>query len=97
MTGSLPLRLPSEIRRVDSLAAEKIVNAFQIYQTIDPALVTDMFQWIRENDCRLYKTAVATLAAERKLRPVFIEKKSVPDQIASLPRIDRSRPIQSCG
>ena len=80
--GSPPLRLPSQMRSVDSLAAEKTVNAFQIYQTIDPALVTDMFLWIRENDRRLYKTAIATMANDRKLRPVFVEKKSVADQIA---------------
>ena len=58
------------------------MNAYEIYQTIDPALISDMFKWIRENDRRLYKTAVATMAADRKLRPVFVEKKSVVDQIA---------------
>jgi len=58
------------------------VNSYEIYQTIDPALISDMFKWIRENDRRLYKTAVASLAANRKLRPIFVEKKSVADQIA---------------
>ena len=58
------------------------MNAYEIYQTIDPALITDMFKWIREEDRRLYKTAIASLAANRKLRPVFVEKKSVVDQIA---------------
>ena len=58
------------------------MNSYEIYQTIDPALISDMFKWFRENDRRLYKTSVASLAANRKLRPIFVEKKSVVDQIA---------------
>ncbi len=60
------------------------MNAFEIYQDIDPSIISDMFLWIRENDRQLYKSTVATLAANRRLRPVFVEKKSVPDQIAWL-------------
>jgi len=46
------------------------VKAYEIYQTADAALVTEMFTWMRENEKDLYKTAVATLAADRKLRPI---------------------------
>lgn len=60
------------------------MNAFEIYQKIDPSLISDMFLWIRENDRQLYKSAIATLTANRNLRPVFVEKKSVADQIAWL-------------
>ncbi len=41
-----------------------------------------MLDWFRDNDRNVYKTAVATLASERKLRPVFIQKKSLPEQYA---------------
>lgn len=39
---------------------------------------------MRDEERDLYKTTLATLANERKLRPVFIQKKSVADQIAWL-------------
>ena len=41
-----------------------------------------MLDWFRANDRNVYKSAVATLAANRKLRPVFVEKKPLADQYA---------------
>lgn len=39
-----------------------------------------MLDWFRDNDRNVYKSAVATLASKRKLRPVFIQKKPVTEQ-----------------
>ena len=41
-----------------------------------------MLDWFRANDKNVYKSAVATLATNRKLRPVFIQKKSMVEQYA---------------
>ncbi|MGA0844983.1 MAG: hypothetical protein ACO3RV_00450 [Luteolibacter sp.] len=41
-----------------------------------------MLDWFREHDRNVYKSAVNTLSARRKLRPVFIQKKPLPDQYA---------------
>jgi hypothetical protein len=60
------------------------VNVHEIYQQLDPALVQEMFLYFREEERDVYKTTVSSLAQNRKLRPVFIQKKSVPDQIAWL-------------
>ncbi len=60
------------------------MNAHQIYQNADPSLITGIFTWLRSEEKDLYKNAVATLANDRKLRPVFIQKKSLPDQFAWL-------------
>lgn len=60
------------------------MNAYQIYQNADPALITDLFTWLRTEEKDLYKNTVASLAQDRKLRPVFIQKKSLPDQYAWL-------------
>lgn len=60
------------------------MNAFEIYQKIDPSPISEMFLWIRENDRQLYKSSIATLTANRNLRPVFVEKKSVTEQITWL-------------
>ena len=41
-----------------------------------------MLDWFRANDRNVYKSAVASLAEKRKLRPVFIEKKPLAEQYA---------------
>lgn len=58
------------------------MKAFEIYKKADPEVINGMFQWFREEDRELYKTALATLANDKKLRPAFVMKKTVPDQIA---------------
>jgi len=58
------------------------VKSNELYSAVDPAFVTQMLDWFRANDKNVYKSAVATLAGNRKLRPVFIQKKSLVDQYA---------------
>ena len=58
------------------------VKAHEIYTAVDPALVTQILDWFRANDRNVYKSAVATLAGNRKLRPVFIQKKPLSEQYA---------------
>ncbi|MBC8126565.1 MAG: hypothetical protein H8M99_05395 [Gloeobacteraceae cyanobacterium ES-bin-144] len=58
------------------------MTAHEIYSTVDPAIVTEMLDWFRANDRNVYKSAVATLAGNRKLRPIFIQKKSLEEQYA---------------
>ena len=41
-----------------------------------------MLDWFREQDRKVYKSAVASLASQRKLRAVFVERKSLADQYA---------------
>ena len=60
------------------------MKTHEIYQQLDPALVQEMFLFFRETERDLYKSAVSSLASNRKLRPVFIQKKPVPEQIAWL-------------
>jgi hypothetical protein len=58
------------------------VKAHELYTAVDPAFVTQILDWFRANDKNVYRSAVATLATNRKLRPVFIEKKSMAEQYA---------------
>ncbi|MEI6656344.1 MAG: hypothetical protein WCP45_16400 [Verrucomicrobiota bacterium] len=58
------------------------MKAHELYAAVDPAIVTQMLDWFRANDRNVYKTAVATLAGNRKLRPVYIQKKTLPEQYA---------------
>ena len=63
------------------------MKAHQIYQTIDPAVIEDMFRWMRTEERNLYKTTLSSLGQARKLRLVFLQKKSVDDQIAFMHKI----------
>jgi hypothetical protein len=58
------------------------VKSHELFTAVDPSIVTQMLDWFRSNDRNVYRSAVATLAQNRKLRPVFVEKKSMPDQYA---------------
>jgi hypothetical protein len=58
------------------------VKAHELYSAVDPAFVSQILDWFRANDKNVYRSAVATLATNRKLRPVFIEKKSMAEQYA---------------
>ena len=58
------------------------MNAYEIYQNIKPSIIVDLFIWMRAEERDLYKSTVATLANDRKLRPVFVQKKSIPEQIS---------------
>ena len=37
--------------------------------------------WFRENERPVYSSALAGLAGQKKLRPVFVQKKPVPEQV----------------
>lgn len=56
------------------------MKAHELYSAVDPELVTQILDWFRANDRNVYKSAVATLAGNRKLRPVFIQKKPLAEQ-----------------
>lgn len=58
------------------------VKAHELYNAVDPALVTQMLDWFRDNDRNVYKSALATLAQTKKLRLVFVQKKPLAEQYA---------------
>jgi hypothetical protein len=58
------------------------LKSHEIFSAVDPAVVTEILDWFRANDRNVYKTAVSTLAGRRKLRPVFIQQKSLAEQYA---------------
>ena len=52
----------------------------EIFQQASPALVSNLFTYVLEKEKPLYKATIEAVAKQRKLRPVFIERK---------PRIER--------
>jgi hypothetical protein len=56
------------------------VKSHEIYSQLDPALLAGMLDWFRDNNREIYKSVIASIAKERKLRPVFVQKKPLPEQ-----------------
>jgi hypothetical protein len=47
----------------------------EIFHSMNPAVAARIFSDLHDNEKPLYKAAIETLARQRKLRPVFIERK----------------------
>jgi hypothetical protein len=60
------------------------MKAHQIFQHASPALTRGIFHYLRTEQKEVYRTTVSTLAAGRKLRPVFVQKKTPEEQYAWL-------------
>lgn len=73
------------------------MKAHELYTAVDPAIVTQILDWFRANDRNVYKSAVATLASNRKLRPVFIEKKSMAEQYSWVHKTLKLRACDTIG
>ncbi len=73
------------------------MQAHQLFSAVDPATVTELFTWLRENERDLYKNAVASLAANKRLRPVFVTKKPVSEQITWLHKTLQSKTSDMMG
>ena len=58
------------------------MKAHELYTAVDPAIITQILDWFRAHDRNVYNSAVGTLANNRKLRPVFIQKKNLTEQYA---------------
>ncbi len=55
--------------------------ANEIFQDVKPETAVSVFQYLRDEQRDVYKASLASLAANRKLRPVFVQRKPVPEQI----------------
>ncbi len=51
------------------------MNSSEIFQHLSPATAEQVFTFLQETEKPTYKVAIQTLAAQRKLRPVFVERK----------------------
>ncbi|MGA0900828.1 MAG: hypothetical protein ACO3SO_10530 [Luteolibacter sp.] len=56
------------------------MKANELFTALSPDIIAGMLDWLRDEERKVYKTTLASLAAQRKLRPVFIERKPLTDQ-----------------
>lgn len=73
------------------------MKTHEIFTAVDPSVVTQILDWFRANDRNVYKSAVSTLAANRKLRPVFVQKKSLTEQYAWIHKTLQIKACESIG
>ena len=52
------------------------MKPYEMFQQMSPALAVELVAFFYETDRNVYKTTISTLATQRKLRPVFVTKKS---------------------
>lgn len=69
------------------------MKAHEIYQQLDPELLHRMLDWFREKERSVYKTALDTMAKDRKLRLVYLQRKPLPEQYAW---IRKTLQLRSC-
>ena len=80
------------------------MKSSEIFAHLSPGLGEQVLGWLQATEKPTYKVAIQTLAAQRKLRPVFVERKPRAERHAWLqtalaaPPRKRSPPISSrCG
>ena len=57
------------------------MRAFQIFQQAPPELAAQIIEYLRGEEKQAYNGILGSLAKERKLRPVFVQRKTAQDQV----------------
>ena len=60
------------------------MTAHEMFQKMSPDLGQTIIAWMRESEKDVFRTAINSLAQQRKLRPVFVTRKPKPEQAAWL-------------
>lgn len=63
------------------------MKAHEIFRDAPPQLTQEILTYFRDEQREIYKAAITTLAQQRKLRPIFVLKKPLPEQYAWLMKI----------
>lgn len=60
------------------------MKSHELFQNMSPALAAEILSYLQKEQTPVFKTVVQTLAAQRKLRPVFVERKPPNERYAWL-------------
>lgn len=56
-------------------------QAYELFQDMKPETALSVFRYLRDEQREVYKATLRSIAKERKLRPVFVQRKPVAEQI----------------
>ncbi len=73
------------------------MKAHQMFQEMPPDLADNIFGYLRDNERDAYKSVLASLAGQRKLRPVFVQRKPVEQQMRWLHDTLKLKPCDELG
>ncbi|MEO8350532.1 MAG: hypothetical protein ABI680_02305, partial [Chthoniobacteraceae bacterium] len=59
-----------------------MLKTHEIFARMSPAQAAQLFNYLREKEKPLYQATMDTLAKQRKLRAIFLEKKPLPERHA---------------
>jgi hypothetical protein len=67
------------------------MKAHELFRGMTDAFASSVLQYFRDENRDVYRTTIASLAAARKLRPVYIQRKPAVEQVAWLIKTLRLR------
>src|SRR5690606_17325111 len=56
-------------------------QAYELFQDMKPQTALSVFRYLRDEQREYYKATLHSIAKERELRPVFVQRKPVAEQI----------------
>ena len=83
-TPDLPIEWYAASRYHAPHFGDDSMRANELFQGISADVADSVLRYFREEERDVYRSAVSTLAQQRKLRPIFVQRKPVDDQIAWL-------------
>ncbi len=60
------------------------MKSYEIFQNMSPALASEILNYLQKEQTPVFKSVVQSLAQQRKLRPVFVERKPPAERYAWL-------------
>lgn len=73
------------------------MKAHLMFHAMTPATSQAITGWLRETEKAVFSSALASLAAQRKLRPIFVTRKTRTEQIAWMAEQLKSRLNEAIG
>lgn len=73
------------------------MKAYYIFQQADEQTISDILDWMRNQERAIYRAAVRELGALKKLRPEFIQRKPLQEQFAFIKKMLGWKPSNEIG
>lgn len=73
------------------------MKAYYIFQQADEETISNILDWMRNQERAIYRAAVRELGALKKLRPEFIQRKPLQEQFSFIQKMLAWKPSNEIG
>ena len=73
------------------------MKAYYIFQQADEETISNILDWMRNQERAIYRAAVRELGALKKLRPEFIQRKPLQEQFSFIKKMLSWKPSNEIG